>query len=67
MARANTPTSVKRISSPIAARPNTAEGHSAAARDHARLAAHHASRAEALSRDKAPQDAALTGRTLDIY
>lgn len=36
----------------VVARPNTAAGHSAMARDHARMAAHHASKAEALSHDK---------------
>jgi hypothetical protein len=35
----------------IAPRPNTAIGHSAMARDHAKAAAAHASKAEQLSRD----------------
>ena len=35
----------------IAPRPNTAIGHAAAARDHSRAAAAHASKAEQLSRD----------------
>lgn len=35
----------------IVARPNTAVGHAAMAKDHSRAAVHHASRAEALSRD----------------
>jgi hypothetical protein len=35
----------------IMPRPNTAIGHAAAARDHAKIAAAHASKAEQLSRD----------------
>jgi hypothetical protein len=39
------------INTKVAARPNTAIGHATAAKQHAKAAAHHAGRAETLSRD----------------
>jgi len=48
---ARTPGSGTSTSIKIASRPDTAIGHSAAARDHAKAAAAHAAKAEALSRD----------------
>jgi hypothetical protein len=48
---ARTPGSGTSTSIKIAARPDTAIGHAAAAKDHSRAAAAHAAKAEALSRD----------------
>jgi hypothetical protein len=48
---ARTPPASSSTTTKIMPRPNTAIGHAAAARDHAKIAAAHASKSEQLSRD----------------